>query len=148
ENPNLALIDAFQLESFREFMEESDIELVVVDRGDGTQAHIQALSLRSVNQVLRRIIKRCEESGVDLKKWICDKDEFDLCRKLDLPIGERMRQLDEFFRYKRAQAAIIVVDVLLAILAPPTFGLFLTLLAVLGWLNNYFLELCDCSNRV
>lgn len=148
ENPNLALMDAFQMESFRNFMEESDIEIMVVDRGDGTQEHVQALSMRSLNQVLRRIFVQCEESGINLKRWICSKDEFDLCAKFELPIGKKMRQLDEFLKSKKTQISLVGLDVVLFIFSAATLGFFLTLVAVLGLLNNYLIELCNCPFTV
>lgn len=148
ENPNLALMDAFQMDSFRKFMEDNDIEIMVIDREDGSQEHIQALSTRSVNQVVRRILASCEESGIELKRWICSKDEFDLCAKFELPIGEKMRQLDEFLKSKKGQISLVGLDVILFISSAAALGFFLTLVAVLGLLNNYFIELCNCPYTV
>ena len=101
------LIDAAADPFFREFMERDDLEFIAVDRGDGTQEQVQALSRRSVRRVLEKIIKRARQKGVDIKHWICSVTEFDLCGKLkDTLPGQLMRALHDFLRDKRIEGGL------------------------------------------
>ncbi|HEY0879850.1 MAG TPA: hypothetical protein VGE10_15485 [Zeimonas sp.] len=143
-----ALIDAAQDEVFRNFIDPTDIETVVVDLGDGTQMQAQALKRSSVREVLRRLIAAAMQAGVDLKQWICSPDEFNLCRKLanSFP-GAVMRELHDFLRSRWTQATTVALGGLAAfaqIAAVLTAGKFLAILAAIGFVNKEFVELCDC----
>jgi len=143
-----ALIDAAQDEVFRNFIDPTDLETVVVDLGDGTQMQAQALKRSSVRQVLQRLIAAAMQAGVDLKHWICSPDEFDLCRKLanSFP-GAVMRELHDFLRSKWTQATTVSLGAIVAfaqIAAALTVGKFLAILAAIGFVNKEFLELCGC----
>jgi hypothetical protein len=143
---NLALIDAADNPAFREFMDAGDFEMIAVDQGDGTQKQVQALSRRSVKKVIEKIIARAREKGVDMKNWICssaDKGGFDLCSKLDTPIGQLMRDLDAFLKKRWAEGGLVVAGVL-AIAANPAVGTFLAIFSAIGFINKAFVELCDC----
>lgn len=142
------LIDAAQDEVFRNFIEATDLEPVVIDLGDGTQAQAQALKRSSVREVLQRLMAAAMQAGVDLKQWICSADEFDLCRKLanSFP-GAVMRELHDFLRRRWTQATTVALGAIAAfaqIAAVLTAGKFLAILAAIGFVNREFLELCNC----
>lgn len=145
-NPQQALIDAAASPEFREFIEPADLELVTVDLRDGTQAQVQALAGRSIGEVIKRIIAKGHKARVDLDDWICSPKEFDLCSKLDTPPGELMRQLDKFLNKKAAQGGAAVLG-LVAIFVNPVLGGSLAIFSALGFINNYFVELCDCDTH-
>ena len=96
-------------------MDTDDFEMIAIDQGDGTQKQVQALSGRSVKKVIGKIIARAREKGVDMKNWICssaEKGGFDLCSKLNTPIGELMRQLDDYLKKRWADGALTIASVL------------------------------------
>lgn len=143
------LIDAAQDEVFRNFIDATDLESVVIDLGDGTQAQAQALKRSSVREVLQRLMAAAARAGVDLKHWICSADEFDLCRKLanSFP-GAVMRELHDFLRRRWTPATTVALGAVAAfaqIAAVLTAGKFLAILAAIGFVNKEFLELCNCA---
>ena len=142
-NPERVLIDIATDPVFKQFIDSSDLELVAVDLGDGTQKQTQALKQGSVRQVIDRIVTRGLRVGVDIKDLICSPIEFDLCSKLDSPVGEQMRFLNDFFNDKWAQGGVHAAG-LIALFTAPYLGTALTILSVLGWVNGVFVELCDC----
>ena len=146
-NPLQALIDAAADPGLRQFIEPSDLELVAVDLGDGRQVEVQALSRRAVRRVIERILAKGREAKVDIKAWICSSAEFDLCSKLDMPLGQLMRELNEFLKNKWAQGGLNALG-LAALFINPAVGISLTIFGVLGFVNNVFVELCDCPERI
>jgi hypothetical protein len=142
-NPQQALIDAAAEPALRRFIDASDLEILTIDLGDGTQAQVQAIARGSVQKVIKRIISEGRQAGIDIKQWICSPDEFNLCSKLDTPTGERMRQLDTFLKNKWAQGGINAAG-LITIFTLQPLGIVLTILSALGFVNNVFVELCDC----
>ena len=146
KNPQQALIDAAADPGLRQFIEPSDLELVAVDLGDGRQAEVQALSGRAVRRVIERIVTRGREVGINIQAWICSPVEFDLS-KLDMPLGQLMRELNEFLKNKWAQGGVTVLG-LAALGMNPAVGAALTIFGALGFINNVFVELCDCPERI
>jgi hypothetical protein len=118
-DPNRALIDAAADPVFREFMEAGDYELIAVDRGDGTQMQVQALARRSIKKVIERILARAREKGVDIRNWICSPDKFDLCSKLDTPVGELMRELNSFLKNEWTDRGLVFAHVLALLYCSP-----------------------------
>lgn len=145
-DPQKALIDAAAEPSLRRFIDPSDLELVTVDRGDGTQAQVQALARGAVRKVVDRIIAEGRKAGIDMKSWICSRDEFDLCSKLNTPVGDRMRKLDAFLKSKWTQGGIAAAS-LITLFTLPAVGAALTIFGALGFVNNVFVELCECLVR-
>lgn len=127
-------------------MEPADLELITVDLRDGTQAQVQALARPAIGKVIKRIIAKGQKAGVDIKKWICSPDDFDLCSKLNTPPGELMRELDAFLNNKAAQGGAVVLG-LVAIFVNPVLGASLAIFSALGFVNNVFVELCDCPKH-
>lgn len=142
-NLDQVLIDAVSDPVFRSQMEHGDIELIVVDRGDGTLAQVEALSRGSVGRVLERLMQRCKNKGADLKSWICSKDKFDLCAKLDWPPGKLMRALHAFTSNKWVEDGLVLVDVFTLPTAPPV-GIFFTIFGGLCLVNRRIVVLCGC----
>jgi hypothetical protein len=145
-NLDQVLIDAASDPVFRSQMEPADIELIVVDRGDGTLAQVQALSRRSVHRVLERLMQRCKNKGADLKGWVCSKDKFDLCSKLDWPPGKLMRALHAFTSKEWVEGGFVLVDVFTLPAAPPV-GAFFTIFGGLCFVNGRIVVLCGCPLR-
>jgi len=144
-NLQQALIDAAAEPSLQQFIEPSDIETILVDLGDGTQAEAQALSSAAVREFIERILAKARQAEIDIKSWICSKDEFDLCQKLsETSVGEVMRQLDEFLRKKWAQGGIAATG-LITIFTLPALGVALAIFSAVGFLNNVFIDLCECA---
>ena len=146
-NLELALVDAVTDPVFKAFIEPSDLQAVLVDRGDGTQAQVQALSKRSVRRAIEKIVMRAQTAGLDMKAWICSPDEFDLCSKLNTPVGELMRKLNAFLKGKFAEGGAVTAACVVAFTAPPVaamFTQFLAVFAAVGFVNKAFVELCDC----
>jgi hypothetical protein len=145
-NLDQVLIDAASDPVFRSQMEPGDIELILVDRGDGTQAQVEALSRGSVQRVLDRLMRRCKDKGADLKGWVCSKDKFDLCSKLDWPLGKLMRALHAFTSNVWVEGGFVVADVFSLPAAPPV-GVFLTIFGGLCFVNGRIVVLCGCPPR-
>ena len=145
-NPQRVLIDAAADPSFKPYIEPGDLESITVDTGDGRQAQVQALRRGSVRRVIERILAKGRETGTDIKKWICSPEEFDLCSKLDTPVGELLREVDAFLKNKAAQGGTVVLG-LVAIFTNPALGAALSIFAALGFVNNVFVELCECPAR-
>jgi len=144
-NPNLALIDAVNNPAFKEFIEDTDIEKIPVDRGDGTQMEVQALSGRTVKRVIEKIIKKARESGADMENWICSPDEFNLCGKLkNTPAGQVMRDLNDFLHSKIVEGGAATAGTL-ALVGLPGLGWFLGIFSALGFINRVFVEFCRCT---
>jgi hypothetical protein len=145
-NPDRALIDAAADRSLMQFILPTELELITVDIGDGRQAQVQALSRKAVRAVIERIVARGREVGVDLKHWICARDEFNLCAKLNTPVGQLMQELDEFLNKKSTQGGAIALS-LAALFMNPVVGGVLTIFTALGFINHVFVDLCDCPQR-
>ena len=144
-NLQQALIDAATEPSLQQFIEPSDVETMLVDLGDGTQAEVQALSSAAVRKFIERILAKARQAGIDIKSWICSKAEFDLCQKLsETSVGEVMRQLDEFLRNKWAQGGIATTG-LITLFTLPALGAALAIFSAVGFLNNVFIDLCECA---
>ena len=141
-----ALIDVAAEPSLRRFIDASDLEWVTVDQGDGTQAQVQALARGAIRKVVNRIVAEGRKAGVDIKSWICSRDEFDLCSKLETPVGDRMRQLDAFLKSKWTQGGLAATG-LITLFTLPALGVALTIFSALGFVNNVFVELCECPKR-
>ena len=137
-NPQRVLIDAAADPSFKPYIEPGDLESITVDTGDGRQAQVQALRRSSVRRVIERILAKGRETGTDLKKWICSPDEFDLCSKLDTPVGELLREVDAFLKNKAAQGGTVVLG-LVAIFTNPALGA-----APFNFRRPRFCEQCFC----
>jgi hypothetical protein len=152
DNLQRALIDAAGNPTFRRFIEPDDIESVAVDRGDGTQGQEQALAGRSARKVIEKILAQAQAAGVDMKSWICSPNEFNLCAKLKgTSVGNAMRQLDAFLKNKWAQAGAAaggLVAAFGAFASAAALGSFLAVLAAVGFVNNAFVDLCDCQPGV
>ena len=142
---NRALVDAADDSIFKQFMEPDDFESIVVtlDSGHGVQmqAQAQALARGSVRRVLERILAQARSAGADMKDWICSPSEFNLCAKLDTPLGKLMRQLHDFLENKWAEGGNIIAD----IFASALLGHFLLVFSAVGFVNKVFVELCDCK---
>jgi hypothetical protein len=141
-DPQLAMIDAAADPWFRQFIEPTDIELVPVNLGGGVQAQAQALARGAVRRVIDRILAKLLAAGIDLKNWICSRDEFDLCSKLNTPIGDLMRQLHDSLRNRFVECGQLVLGVVG--LKIPILGTFLLIFSGVAFINNAILELCDC----
>jgi hypothetical protein len=147
KNPEQALIDAATDPGLRQFIEPSDLELVAVDLGDGTQSQVQALSRKSIRRVVERIIARGQELKVNLKAWICSPEEFDLCSQLDkMPIGQAMRLLNEFMKKKFVKGGLHAAA-LGALFMNPAVTASLEIFNAIGFINDVFVELCDCPEK-
>ncbi|MCE0496925.1 MAG: hypothetical protein LV481_03145 [Methylacidiphilales bacterium] len=131
---------------FRDFLESGDFEMMVVDGGDGTQMQVQALAGRSVQRVLEKVSAWAREKGVDMKEAICSPNGFNLCSKLNMPVGQRMRELDAFLKSMWTEGALAIAGVA-AIAANPAFGWFLAIFGALGFINKAFVGLCNCPKR-
>jgi hypothetical protein len=142
-NPELALIDAVRDPGIRAFVTPEDVETVTVTQADGTQVQVQALSRKGAKAVVQRIVAKAQAAGIDLQDWICSPTEFNLCAKLNTPLGERMRQLDSFLKNKWTQGGLTAVG-LVTLFTLPAVGTALTLFGTLGFVNNIFVELCEC----
>jgi hypothetical protein len=57
-----------------------------------------------------------------------------------------MRQLDAFLKRKLAQGGLVAAG-LVSLFTGPAVGVALTIFGGLGFINNVFVELCDCSHR-
>lgn len=147
KDPQKALIDAAADPSLRQYMEPSDIESVFIDYGDGLRAEAEALAGRSVRKFIDRITDKAAQAGVNLMEWICSSEEFNLCSKLDTAVGELMCQLDDFLKNKIAQGGIAAAG-LITLFTAPALGAALTIFGALGFVNNAFVELCNCPVRV
>jgi hypothetical protein len=146
KNPEQALIDAAADPGLRQFIEPSDLELVAVDRGDGTQAEVQALSRKAIRRVVERIIARGRELKINIKDWICSPEEFDLCSKLDMPIGQLMRMLNEAMKKKLVKGGLQAAALAALFINAPV-GATLEIFNAIGFINDVFVELCDCPKR-
>ena len=144
-DPNRALIDAATDPMFSQFMEPDDFELISVDRGDGTQIQVQALSRRSIRRVIEKILRQTRDVGVDIKTWICSPDEFNLCSKLKTPLGELMRDLHKFLESKWTQGGLVIVG-FITITATPAVSAFFAIFSAVGFINSAFVELCNCPH--
>jgi hypothetical protein len=146
-SPDRALIDVLTEPGLAQYVEDADKELLTVTMPDGTQGQVQALSRRSVATFLRRIVEKAQARGVQLEAWMCSPNEFDLCRKLKLPVGERMRQLDAFLGKKGTQGGLSAagIVVLFAVPGGQVASAALHIFAALGCINNYFVTLCNCT---
>ena len=146
QNPDRALIDALTEPGLRQYIQAADIEVLTVTMPNGSQAQVQALSPKSVATVLQRILTKARANGVRLEPWICSPNEFDLCAKLKLPAGQRMRELDTFLGNKWTQGGLNAAGVvtLFAVPGGQVAGAALTIFGVLGWINNFFVTLCKC----
>jgi hypothetical protein len=147
-----ALIDAVQEPVFRQFIDQTDIEVVTVDKGDGTQAQAQALRRSSVKEVLKRVLDAAKAKGVNIKELICSKDGFDLCGKLakmgKLAPEVMMKDLYRFLTNKwtrRADFAAQFITAFPHLALAAALGKFLFILAALGFVNREFIELCNCE---
>jgi hypothetical protein len=146
-NIDQVLIDVAADPVFSEFIEASDRELVGVDVGGGMQAQVRALSRGSVARVLKKVIKKLKGAGAKVDFWICDPSQFNLCEKLKTtPAGQLMEQLNTFFSNKWTEAGITSAHVAVYI---PALGLhpvapFIAMFSALGFLNKFFVELCNC----
>lgn len=138
---NRALIDAAKDPVFQQFMEPSDIDLVNVDLGNGIQAQAQALSRASIQRVIERILERARKAGADMKDWICSPKKFNLCDKLNLPLGELMRQLHDFLDNEWVQSGLLIATVFGA----PVGGHFLQILTGVGLGYGALAKLCACK---
>jgi len=138
---NRALIDAAADPVFKKFMEPDDFELVTLDMGDGTQAQVQALSRASIQRVIERILERARKAGADMKDWICSPEKFNLCAKLNLPLGELMRQLHDFLDSQWVQSGLFIATVFGA----PVGGHFLQILTGVGLGYGALARLCACE---
>lgn len=145
-NPRRVLIDAVADPSIRQFIDASEIELVSIDLGGGLQGQAQALKKGSVRDVIERIIKKAKASGADLKYWICSRSEFNLCAKLNTPVGELMHQLHVFLDNKVVQGGIAISGVV-SLFGTPAIGAALTIFTALGFFNSVFIKLCNCPVR-
>lgn len=143
KDPLQALIDAAAEPALRKFIEPSDLELVTVNLEDGTQAQVQALARGSVPKVVHRLLVEARRVGIDIKDWICSPSEFNLCSKLNTPVGERMRQLNEFLKRKWTQGGVAAAG-LVALFTTPAVGAAIAIFSALGFVNNVFVELCEC----
>jgi hypothetical protein len=142
-SPAKALIDAATDPVFQSVMTPNDLESVVVDTGGGTQAQAMALKRDVARQVVQRLAERCKRSGADLKEWICSPHGFDLCTKLDSPVGELMRKLHEFIEKWLTERNMGLAH----ILAIPAGHLVDTTLSILCGLlvaNKEIVNLCEC----
>ena len=113
--------------SILQFIDTSEIELVIVDLGGGVQGQAQALKKSAVKDVVERIIQKAKVSGADLNHWICSKSEFDLCAKLNTPPGDLMRQLHRFLNNKIVQAGVVISSVVL-LFGTPAIGAAITII--------------------
>ena len=145
QNPQQALIDAAAEPALRRFIDDSDLEWVTVDRGDGTQAQVQALARGSVRKVIERIVAEGRAVQANIKDWICSPNEFNLCAKLDTPPGKLMRLLNDFLNTKYMEGGIEVAG-LAALFTAPAVGIALQIFSALGFINRVFVELCDCPS--
>lgn len=139
-----ALIDAASEPSLRRFIDPGDLEVVTVDLGDGTQVQAQAVARGAVRRVIDRIIAQGRQAGIDIKDWICSPTEFDLCSKLNTPVGELMRKLDAFLKNKWTQGGMNAAG-LVTLFTAPTVGIALTIFGAIGFANHVFVDLCQCS---
>jgi hypothetical protein len=146
KNPEQALIDAATDPGLRQFIEPSDLGFVTVQLGDGTQAQVQALSRKAIRRVVERIIARGHELKVNIKTWICSPEEFDLCSKLDMPIGQLMRMLNEFMKNKFVKGGVHAAA-LGALFMNPAVTASLEIFNAIGFINDAFVELCDCPEK-
>jgi hypothetical protein len=150
KNPEQALIDAATDPGLSQFIEPSDLGSVTVQRDDGTQVQVQALSRKSIRRVVERIIARGRELKINIKDWICSPEEFDLCSKLDMPIGQLMRLLNESMKNKLAQGGLHAVA-LGALFMNPAVGApvaaSLEIFNFIGFINDVFVELCNCPEK-
>lgn len=147
-DPEQVLIDIVLDPVFRNFIDPSEIELVAVDLGDGTQTQAQALKRSAVTQVLQRMLAAAKQAQVDVRHWICSPDEFNFCRKLDTTLpGVMMRELHAFLRSRWTQATTTALGGFAAfsqLVTAVALGKFLAILAAVGFVNDAFVELCDC----
>lgn len=144
-NEQKTLIDAAADPVIRRFIDESDLETLTIDLGDGTQSQVEALSIGSIKEIIRKIMDEATNSGVELKYYICSDLEFNLCAKLDLPVGELMVNLDAFLRSKKVEGGLILAGLILLCMEPTAVAPMLTILSSLGFVNNAFIELCECN---
>ena len=143
EHPDQVLIDAAADPVFRSVMDPTDVQLVTLDRGDGTQVQVEALSRGSIRKVFERVLRRCREKGVELKRWICSSEDFNLCAKLNTPVGALMRQLHEFLERKWAERGVALAHIFTIGAALPVEA-FLGIVTALFLVNKELVELCDC----
>jgi hypothetical protein len=139
---NRALIDAAANPVFTQFMQPDDFELIAVDIGGGIQAQAQALSIQSIRRVLDRMMQQARQKGVDIKEWICSPIEFDLCAKLkNTKPGQVIRALHDFLRNKKIEGTFAII----VFIPAPSLHPFLEIFCAVGFINNAFVELCDCD---
>jgi hypothetical protein len=139
-----ALIDAAAEPALRPYIDAADLETRTIDLGDGSQAQVQAIAADAVKRVIERLVTQARKAGADLKTWICSPDEFNLCARLGGRTGDVMRQLHAFLNRKWAQGGLNAAA-LAALFTLPGIGAALTIFSALGFINNVFVELCDCS---
>lgn len=147
QDPQRALIDAASNPVFKAVLDAEDYEVVPVDQGDGTQGQAQAVKATSVKKAVRRIIAAAREVGVDVRHWICSKDEFNLCSKLNTPIGDLMRQLNAFLKSVFTEAVLHLLGLVatfVTIAGAAAAGTFLGIFSAVGFINKVFVELCAC----
>ncbi len=147
-NPDRALIDALADPILRQFIDQGDIGLVAMDMGGGVQGQVQALSKAAVAKVARKVVARFKQAGADVKNWICDPNEFDLCKKLKTTkTGELMHAFNEFFENKWTERGITAAHAALfipAFTSAHVLAPFLVTFSALGLLNGAFVDLCEC----
>jgi hypothetical protein len=144
KNLQQVLIDAAAEPSISQFIDPNDLELITVDNADGSQSQVQALSRGAVRRVVERILAQGRQVDIDIKHWICSPDEFNLCAKLDTPVGKLMRDLDSFLKSKLTQGGLHATGLVMLFSPFPAVGVALTIFGALGFVNNVFVELCDC----
>lgn len=129
-------------------MDPEDLQTMLIDVGDGTQTAVEALARGSVTKVLRRIATKFQQAGIDIKDWICNPNEFDLCEKLKTTLpGKLMEDFNAFFSNKWTERGLTAAHAATVIpaLALHAFAPFLVTFAALGVINKGFVELCDCK---
>ena len=94
--------------------------------------------------MIDRIIAQGRQAGIDIKAWICSPTEFDLCSKLNTPVGELMRKLDAFLKRKWTQGGMNAAG-LVTLFTALAVGIALTIFGAIGFANHVFVDLCQCS---
>lgn len=144
-NLEQVLIDAAADPVFRSLMEPGDIELIG-DRGGSSQGQVEALSRGSVGRLLQRFMDRCNRKGADLKGWVCSRNKFNLCAKLDLPPGKAMRALHAFTSNEWVEGGFNLANIF-ALTAPSPVSVVLTIFGGLCFVDGQIVKLCDCPPR-
>mgnify|MGYP006191158031 CR=1 FL=1 len=149
-NLNQVLVDAANDPSLQRFFERGDIEIRLVDQGDGTQAQVKALSSGAVRHVIDRILEEARREGSEIQNWICSKEEeggFDLCKKLNDSglTAKLMRYLYKFLADKWSTGGQAVANGLIVVFGGgPQGAAALAIFTALLFVNRAIFHLCKC----